>query len=242
MIDDLVKILYSQSELNSIWSFSDNEIWKKYFLADEKINIGKSIYYGVPIKVPPLNNISHHGIFFYSTKSIDKSVCHKNILYLVNKVKGIIYNLFDNLCTNLISSFIYIYDSYSRSDVIKAIKENTFIKVSPSNFLEGDFIVDLKNVIENSQFDSEIVSWNTYYYQINSTIAQKYLKLFNVTNCSQLNLLLHIIVDFFDLEKQLQGKKEDCLVGGNKYYEKYIRHKKMYIHEKNKLQILSSKY
>jgi hypothetical protein len=230
MIDDVQRILCARSPADAIWTADDNATWMKYFLADEKAYIGKTMYHDTLIKIPLYKGISKSYVFLYNAKPINRSKCYENILLLTNNARNIIYNLFDDMCLNLINCFIHDNNSgYSRQNVINAIYSDSFVKVVNNLFVGSDFIKSLKNVNNESDFDTDNVNWTVYYSQVKSTITGKYLQFFNVGSCTQFIYLLYVITHFFHLENQLSNKKSDCLVGGNKYYKKYIESKKKYI-------------
>lgn len=146
LIDDVTSIYYDSkgNPIYGSWTGKDNDIWRKYFLADESEYIGKIMRDDKYIKMHAKSgkHKEYCFCFQYVYNVINTNNCYNNILVLLEYCEANVNNCFDNICRNFLSLFTdnsgYIYD---RPFFIDAVKTGKFIQ-----FIDETTIIDENNI------------------------------------------------------------------------------------------------
>jgi len=257
MIDDITSIYFYTTGQPRIgeWTQTDNDIWMKYFLSDEKEFIGKDSFSNSPIKVRSEWGNYDCYCFEYDYNIIDVERCYKYIADLLEFVEKDVVNCFDNICRTILNACgIYTYE---RPFVITAIKNNKFAKVD-SMPLPGDERVDVlsmdDSVLEKYRIPRENMTihdiahkyplrlnWRLFESQLTKQNVMFIINKFHIKGYKQLVLLLSILVQFFELRDDVIKKSKNY--GSNShlvvtehfggrltYYDRYIENKKDYLY------------
>lgn len=227
LLKDIESILISTSVDNDKWTINDNNIWKKYFIADESELIGKTEFHGKFIKVPIYKKLEKYNIFRFNIGRINNENCYKNIITMLNKTRTNIYNTFDILCENIVYLLTKEDNKIIRSKFIELIKDNTFIIINDNNTLSANSgLSSLINKNTNS------IEWKEFYLNIKNTSIDLIFDEFNVYNFKEFKLFLEILVIFFDLELEIKinnyCREHNCSLPKESYKEKYLNFKKIF--------------
>lgn len=247
LFDKIQNLFFVYSNSNLVWSSDDNNIWKKYFHVDLSSYIGNTHIDNIPIKfiVDDSINIHNQTLFTIDKGQINKNNCYKYITKLVNKSKEKIYNLFDNICINILNLFDLENENYSRSLIIRSINDDKFISIKENEIYPEDTIKELmsnRKKKKSFEFYEEIpIKWNIMYERLSLTTINSILDDFKINNAMELYNLLKVLNNYFDLENIIMYNNSNlCLIngGGNssilKYnFNDYLSYKNLYKYLKN---------
>ena len=228
LIDDIASIYYDKhgSPLYGEWTDRDNNIWKKYFFADETEHIGTSRRHNKNIKMNKNCswNPDNCWCFSFTYNVININDCYKRIRLLIKYCEKDINNCFDNICRNFL--MLFNINKYDRPLLIDAVKTNKFLEIKKGNniTINNSIIVygalKIDNIFEKKYQTQEYIA--QYGYVASSLMLLPFVNFTDQENYDEISQIPKQYlgrdgINEFTIAKSWKSFKDDLMKTSSKF-------------------------